>query len=115
MSFLLLSGLVGWDGVLTEDRVLTWGLASLQTTQFYSEKNIGYSPFYRFCDYVEGMYPVDPNATVPGEDGVGLEKALEGYARYIKEDVVTGCVSPISSGRRIEANNISSLCQVRLP
>nr|CDP27866.1 Putative serine protease [Podospora anserina S mat+] len=69
---------------------LTWGLASLQTTQFYSEKNIGYSPFYRFCDYVEGLYPVEPNATVPGEDGVGLEKALEGYARYIKEDVVPG-------------------------
>ncbi|KAK4642866.1 hypothetical protein QC761_401260 [Podospora bellae-mahoneyi] len=82
----------GLGGLEDEDFAaeLTWGLASLQTTQFYSEKNIGYSPFYRFCDYVEGMYPVDPNATVPGEDGVGLEKALEGYARYIKEDVVPG-------------------------
>ncbi|KAK0665427.1 putative serine protease [Cercophora samala] len=82
----------GLGGLTDEDFAaeLTWGLASLQITQFYSEMMIGHSPFYQFCDYVEGTYPVSPNTTVPGEDGVGLEKALEGYARYIKEDVIPG-------------------------
>ncbi|KAK4173910.1 putative serine protease [Triangularia setosa] len=87
-----LKGMFGLGRLSDEDFAaeLSWGLASLQMTQFYSEKILGYSPFYRFCDYVEGTYPVSVNATVPGEEGVGLQKALDGYARYIKDDVIPG-------------------------
>lgn len=50
------------------------------------------------------------NVIVFGEDGVGFEKVLEGYVRYIKEDVVFGCVFFIFFGCCIEVNNIFSLC-----
>ncbi|KAJ5191835.1 Peptidase S28 [Penicillium cinerascens] len=50
-----------------------------QSNSFYT----GYSSFFQFCDYVEN---VDPGAKdVPGPDGVGLEKALAGYAKWFKE------------------------------
>lgn len=29
-----------------------------------------------------------PNATAPGPDGVGADKALEGYARWVKEVLI---------------------------
>lgn len=37
-------------------------------------------PFYQFCDYVENAN--GHGATVPGAAGVGLEKALAGYAAW---------------------------------
>jgi hypothetical protein len=50
-----------------------------QSNTFYSN----YSSFYQFCDAIEG---VQAGAIVtPGPDGVGLEKALEGYANWTKE------------------------------
>jgi hypothetical protein len=39
------------------------------------------SYFYQFCDYIENAELT--NKTIPGPDGVGLELALEGYARYV--------------------------------
>jgi len=51
----------------------------------------GYSSFFQFCDYVENAYaPAFPNATVPGEEGVGLCKALNGYAKWTKEVMFPG-------------------------
>lgn len=39
-----------------------------------------------FCDYVEGAYaPNITTTTTPGSGGVGVVKALEGYAQWIKE------------------------------
>lgn len=30
---------------------------SWQSTQFYSESTLGYTPYYQFCDYIEVSYP----------------------------------------------------------
>lgn len=52
----------------------------------------GYSAFYEFCDYVENVGPGYPNSTVvPGVEGVGLDKALEGYALWSKDVMFPGC------------------------
>lgn len=68
--------------------VLENGPWEWQSNQFYT----GYSGFYVFCDSVENVGPLYPNATsVPGAEGVGLEKALDGYAKWVKEEVVPGC------------------------
>ncbi|KAJ5732680.1 Peptidase S28 [Penicillium malachiteum] len=49
-----------------------------QENAFYT----GYSEFFEFCDYVEN---VEAGASkVPGADGVGLKKALAGYAKWFK-------------------------------
>jgi hypothetical protein len=68
---------------------LEWGPWQWQSTQFYSVKNTGYTPYYRFCDYVENVWPNSTNK-VPGARGVGLAKALDGYAKYVKEEVIPG-------------------------
>ena len=56
-----------------------------QGNQFYT----GYSAFYQWCDYVENALTTSTNGTtdVPtnvtaGPEGVGLQKALEGYALW---------------------------------
>lgn len=68
--------------------VLENGPWEWQSNQFFT----GYSEFFVFCDSVENVGPLFPNATsVPGAEGVGVEKALEGYARWVKEDVIPGC------------------------
>lgn len=83
----------GLAGVEHDDdfmSVLENGPWSWQSNTFYT----GYSSFYEFCDSVENVGPLFPNATntsIPGAEGVGLEKALSGYAKWIKEDVVPGC------------------------
>lgn len=59
-----------------------------QSNQFYT----GYSGFYFFCDSVENVGELFPNATtVPTADGVGLEKALDGYAKWVSEYLVPDC------------------------
>ncbi|KAL2132698.1 hypothetical protein VTI74DRAFT_3461 [Chaetomium olivicolor] len=60
-----------------------------QSTQFFSVKNTGYNPYYRFCDYVENVWPNSTNK-VPGAGGVGLTKALDGYAKWVKEQLLPG-------------------------
>jgi hypothetical protein len=69
---------------------LEWGPWQWQSTQFYSVTNNGYTPYYRFCDYVENVWPNSTNE-VPGARGVGLTKALHGYAKYIKQEFIPGC------------------------
>ncbi|KAL2178375.1 serine carboxypeptidase S28-domain-containing protein [Thermothelomyces heterothallicus CBS 202.75] len=68
---------------------LEWGPWEWQSGQFYSFNTTGYNPFYRFCDYVENVWPNSTNK-VPGPGGVGLTKALDGYAKYVKEQVIPG-------------------------
>ncbi|KAK8211846.1 putative serine peptidase [Phyllosticta capitalensis] len=57
-----------------------------QSNTFYS----GYSAFYEFCDYVENAAGSAANGSVPGAEGVGVEKALSGYAEWMREVLVPG-------------------------
>ncbi|KAF2815716.1 uncharacterized protein BDZ99DRAFT_514359 [Mytilinidion resinicola] len=52
-----------------------------QGNQFY--RNTG---FFDYCDAVENV----ASGTVPGAEGVGLEKALAGYANYFNETILPG-------------------------
>ncbi|KAI0019858.1 serine carboxypeptidase S28-domain-containing protein [Xylariomycetidae sp. FL0641] len=52
-----------------------------QGGQFYSESVNGFTPYYQFCDYVENAWP-NTSHPVPGPEGVGLTKALNGYAKW---------------------------------
>lgn len=62
---------------------------SWQENAFYG----GYSEFFQFCDAVENATPGSyANTSV---SGVGLEKALEGYAGWVNSSVIPGCKSPI--------------------
>ncbi|KAF7719783.1 Serine carboxypeptidase [Penicillium ucsense] len=55
-----------------------------QSNTFYT----GYSGFFQFCDYVEN---VDAgHGKIPGHDGVGTKKALEGYAKWFKSVYLPG-------------------------
>ncbi|KAI1192412.1 serine carboxypeptidase S28-domain-containing protein [Nemania serpens] len=60
-----------------------------QSGQFYSTTTLGYTPFYRFCDYVENVWPGSKNK-VPSARGVGLSKALDGYAKWFTETYLPG-------------------------
>lgn len=59
-----------------------------QSDSFYT----GYSDFYLWCDTVENVGALYPNSTtVPGAQGVGLEKALDGYAKWVSEYLLPDC------------------------
>ncbi|KAL2059832.1 hypothetical protein VTL71DRAFT_9987 [Oculimacula yallundae] len=51
----------------------------------------GYSFFYQFCDAVENV--AAGAAIVPDANGVGLNKALVGYAKFVNETVIPGYCS----------------------
>lgn len=61
----------------------------------------GYSTFFQMCDTMEGVRQVDttgngtniavPNATVPGPQGVGLDKALPNFAAWYKNEYLPDC------------------------
>ncbi|KAK4183238.1 serine-type peptidase [Podospora australis] len=81
-----------WLGDLTDQdfaAALEWGPWEWQSSQFSSIKTLGYNPYHRFCDYVENVWP-NSTSPVPGAKGVGLTKALEGYAKWFKEEAVPG-------------------------
>ena len=54
--------------------VLEWAPWLWQSNQFYQAPG-----FYEWCDAIENVSP-NSTAALPGADGVGLEKALAGYA-----------------------------------
>lgn len=68
---------------------LEYGPWQWQSTQFYSESTLGYTPYYQFCDYIENVWPNSTNK-VPGPEGVGQCKALEGYAKWFTEVELPG-------------------------
>ncbi|KAK3384098.1 serine-type peptidase-like protein [Lasiosphaeria ovina] len=68
---------------------LEYGPWSWQSSQFYSTTTQGFNPYYQFCDYVENVWPNSTNP-VPGAKGVGVAKALEGYAKWFKEVELPG-------------------------
>ncbi|GIC84418.1 putative serine peptidase [Aspergillus udagawae] len=55
-----------------------------QSNTFYT----GYSGFFKFCDAVENVTPGAKR--VPGPSGVGLEKALKGYASWFNSTFLPG-------------------------
>ena len=59
-----------------------------QSNQFYT----GYSGFFQFCDFVENVAVAGnySNATIPSADGVGVEKALDGYAKWFSTEFLPG-------------------------
>lgn len=65
--------------------VLPIGPYQWQGNDFYT----GYSEFFQFCDAVENAVPGSGVATPAA--GVGLEKALAGYANWIKTSILPGC------------------------
>ena len=59
-----------------------------QSNQFYT----GYSGFYQFCDFVENVAVAGnfSNSSIPSASGVGLDKALNGYATWFKNQLLPG-------------------------
>jgi len=49
----------------------------MQAYSFYYD---GTDPFYQWCDAME----VSADGTIAGVEGVGLDKALQGYAQFFK-------------------------------
>ncbi|EFX01073.1 serine-type peptidase [Grosmannia clavigera kw1407] len=49
-----------------------------------------YSPVYEFCDYVENSVASVFDSATAGAEGVGLEKALDGYAKWTSEVLLPG-------------------------
>ncbi|KIH92084.1 serine-type peptidase [Sporothrix brasiliensis 5110] len=62
-------------------RTISIGPLLLQSTQFFSTPLYGSSPYYQFCDYIENVWDGSGNP-VPGKSGVGVTKALAGYAKW---------------------------------
>lgn len=97
--------------------VLQNGPWEWQSNQFYT----GYSDFYFFCDSVENVGELFPNATtIPGAEGVGLDKALDGYAQWISKYMVpdskhNGIGRPLLRRERLTMRHfLLSLRQLRL-
>lgn len=67
----------------------------------------GYSEFYQFCDAVEGVTAGQSNT--PSAAGVGLQKALAGYASFIKNQVVPGYCQSYGYPNAAENGTYSSL------
>ena len=59
---------------------LEWGPWLWQSNQFD-----GSYGFYDWCDFVENAVAETNPARIPGEEGVGLEKALQGFAKWSKD------------------------------
>ena len=59
---------------------LEWAPWLWQGNQFYETTG-----FYTWCDYVENSVNQTDASKLPGPEGVGLQKALEGYAKWGKE------------------------------
>lgn len=47
-----------------------------------------YNPYFLFCDYIENVEPGSTSTTLPGASGVGVTKALAGYARWLTQAIL---------------------------
>ncbi|OAA74986.1 Peptidase S28 [Akanthomyces lecanii RCEF 1005] len=72
-------GVANYTDKTTAEFATQW-LGSWQDQQY----GMGYSEFFQMCDYIENQLPEKYEAA-PGPDGLGLEKALEGYFRGLQE------------------------------
>ena len=84
----------GLEGVTHDDDFM----AALENGPWLWQSNsftTQYSGFFKFCDYIEGIYSNSSNSSssypsTPGPDGVGLATALEGYAAWSKAELIPG-------------------------
>ena len=58
---------------------LEWAPWLWQGNQFYYN-----SGFFTWCDFIENSVNETSPAKIPGAEGVGLEKALDGFAKWSK-------------------------------
>ncbi|KAM3083810.1 hypothetical protein ACMFMF_001174 [Clarireedia jacksonii] len=80
----------GLEGIKHDDdfmAVLENGPWLWQSNSFYTN----YSGFFQFCDTIENV--TAGAAITPGPEGVGLELALQGYAKWVKAYVPGYCQS----------------------
>lgn len=56
----------------------------------YQGASLHISDTWRFCDYVENVVDVTDKSKLPDSGGVGLSKALAGYARWTREVWIPG-------------------------
>ncbi|KAH8812182.1 serine carboxypeptidase [Xylogone sp. PMI_703] len=75
-----LGGLEHYDDFM---EVLAKGPSEWQESQFYEDMG-----FRTFCDYIEGVN--SKSRKLPGAGGVGLQKALTGYANWVKNELIPG-------------------------
>ncbi|KAJ3491165.1 hypothetical protein NLG97_g5640 [Lecanicillium saksenae] len=73
---------------LGDDKNTTYPISAQGASSWLSywqgqQYNDGYSPFFQWCDYIEGQYP-DTQELYPGAEGVGLDKALENFFHAVK-------------------------------
>lgn len=97
-------------------RALAFGPIIFQNTQFFFQDVYGvYNPFFLFCDYIENVEPGSTSTTLPGPGGVGVTKALAGYARWMTQQVLPGCkffsLLSLSDAADFTANTF--LCSLR--
>ncbi|KAI9155704.1 putative extracellular serine carboxypeptidase [Paramyrothecium foliicola] len=64
---------------------LQWGLYTWQSHNFNTLRR---TDFHEFCDYVENQWP-GSNTPVPDANGVGLVRARAGYAKWVREVLLT--------------------------
>ncbi|KID86422.1 serine peptidase [Metarhizium guizhouense ARSEF 977] len=68
---------------------LAGGLQKWQNTVFFKTKKP--NALYQMCDYLENVFPqkssriISDRPAVPGPEGVGTSKALDGFAKWSKE------------------------------
>ena len=61
---------------------IEWAPWLWQSNQFYTTAG-----FYEWCDSVENVVP-NSTAPLPGPEGVGLDKALAGYATWVNDTLI---------------------------
>ncbi|SMY22288.1 unnamed protein product [Zymoseptoria tritici ST99CH_1A5] len=61
--------------------------------------------FLTWCDYIENV-----NSTIAGPEGVGVEKALDGYARWWKDfgQAISGCPDDDTAAECYDSHNASA-------
>ncbi|KAH7241316.1 serine carboxypeptidase S28-domain-containing protein [Fusarium tricinctum] len=58
--------------------------------QTYQGASLRIQDTWKFCDYVENAVDVTDPSELPGSEGVGLNRALKGYSRWVKEVWIPG-------------------------
>lgn len=90
---------------LEQNSALAVGPSTLQGNQFTSYNEDGHNSLNLFCDYIGGVATSSNSSRLPGADGVGLKKALDGYVQYMKERL-EGCKTPLHpSSNQISAED----------
>ena len=76
----------------------------------------GYSAFFQMCDSVEGVFnQTGGNTTIPGAEGVGLRKAINGFASYIRTQFVPGYCARVDRAAVLRLDGFNWNCPQHIP